>query len=975
MGPDWNVRGDAAPFCFRETASAARYEKMLRTLPARAASELPQFLACSANVDQAVLQMEGLLQRHQTEATAAFESSSLALRACVALFGSSQWLGQTLLQNPDLLQLFARPMGLEPERRIEDFREQFARFRLRSHESALPVLLARFKRREYVRIFTRELLGLASVSEITGEISALSDVMIERALEHCESELRRQYQGWPQLRSERGRVYPARFAVLALGKLGGNELNYSSDVDLLYLYDDAEDAGAIVVTAHEFFTRLAQELTAVLSSVSADGQVFRVDLRLRPQGASGEMVAGCAQALRYYRSTARDWELQALLKLRVSAGDATLAGEFVEQAQELIYCKELSLSAIQTAAESMEKIKRAARRQSAGDVDVKNGVGGLREIEFVAQCLQRVHGRGEPWLRSSGTLFALQKLHDKGHIGDAEFRELGATYVLLRTIEHRLQCRQGVQAHRLPKAADEQEALLRSLGAEEAASVEKLRQIMQSASGLCARVLKLGSHERSEEVTAYSLNLGTPGVDRLRREIAGRSAVLADALAAGVGDGRLANLQRYLAAASTGEERVKAALENVEWIEGALPVFAHSGLATTILACHPDDICALFGECKGEAGESISDRLRIEARRCSLRLLGRTILEAAQVWETLREFSQCLDRILQTAFGATEAPEGFAVFAVGRLGTCELDVISDADLVFLRSAECDAEAAERCARSLVAMLSGYTQEGSVIVVDTRIRPHGGEGELVTSTRKLAQYFESDAQAWETLAFGKLRWIAGDTRLVKDVDAAVAGLRRRFAGTGRTGNATATTRGAVGGRASAGLFGTVPDTSFGTLFGAPSGTPLGASSGTPSDKRTGFIADLRTMRKRIADSGGAESFRSGPGGLFDIDFLVGMLEARGLLPTAGRQLPERLEALRESGLLTGDETRTLLGAVELFRSVDHAIRVVDGRSRKWLPESDELRAGVEKLVGAEGLDGRLRAGMNSVRAIFNLYFDD
>ena len=182
---------------------------------------------------------------------------------------------------------------LRTAREAEDFREQFARFRLRSHETPLTVLLARFKRREYVRIFTRELLGLASLAEITAEISALSDVLIEQALLHCESELRRRYQGWPQLRSGQERVYPARFSVLALGKLGGNELNYSSDIDLLYLCDDAEDAGTLSISAREFFTRLAQELTAVLSNVSADGQVFRVDLRLRPQGTSGEMVAGC----------------------------------------------------------------------------------------------------------------------------------------------------------------------------------------------------------------------------------------------------------------------------------------------------------------------------------------------------------------------------------------------------------------------------------------------------------------------------------------------------------------------------------------------------------------------------------------------------------------------------------------------------------------------------------------------------------
>ena len=173
-GPDSNVRGTAPAFVFSDTGSQARYANICKLLPARAASQLPQFLAESGNRDQAVLQMEALLQQHPSEALAAFEASALALRATVALFASSQWLGQTLLQNPDLLQLLARPMGLEAARCADYFREQFARFRLRSHLTALPVLLARFKRREYVRIFVRELLGLAPLTEITEEISCFA---------------------------------------------------------------------------------------------------------------------------------------------------------------------------------------------------------------------------------------------------------------------------------------------------------------------------------------------------------------------------------------------------------------------------------------------------------------------------------------------------------------------------------------------------------------------------------------------------------------------------------------------------------------------------------------------------------------------------------------------------------------------------------------------------------------------------------
>jgi len=918
---DTNVRGNAPAFVFADTGSEARYANICKLLPARAASELPQFLAESGNLDQAMLQMEALLQQHPSEAIAAFEASALALRAAVALFASSQWLGQTLLQNPDLLQLFARPTGLETARCTDDFREQFARFRLRSHLTALPVLLARFKRREYVRIFVRELLGLAPLTEITEEISALSDVMIERALWHCESKLRARYQGWPQVRSSHGRVRPARFSVLSLGKLGGNELNYSSDIDLLYLCDDAGDAGTISIPAREFFTRLAQELTTVLSTVSVDGQVFRVDLRLRPQGASGEMVAGCAQALRYYRSVAHDWELQALLKLRRSAGDRMLAREFVEQVQKLIYCEPLSLSAIQTAARSLERIRGGVVRKGNGGLDVKNGPGGLREIEFLVQCLQRVHGGGEPWLRSSGTLVALQKLHDKGHIGDAEFRELVATYGLLRAMEHRLQCLQGVQAHRLPQAAREQAALFRSLADPTASSASDLERIMKSASDLCAHVLRLGLGEPSGEVMAVSLGLGAPGAERLTRELAGRSEALALALAAEVGDPTLQNLRRFLAASSTGEERIRSALENAPWIERALPVFARSALATSILARHPEDIVALFHPLEPETRSSISDQLRIEWRRTTLRSLGRSFLEKKAVWEILREHSRGFDQILRQALSAVDAPEGFAVFAVGRLGTCELDVLSDADLIFLRTAECNPEAAERCARSLVAMLSGYTREGSVIAVDTRLRPHGREGELVVSSRQFAQYFESEAKAWETLAFGKLRWIAGAECLAGEASESLLGLRKRFASS------------------------------------------------------PGFVQELRSMRKRIADSGATPSFKTGPGGIYDLDFLLGLLEAGGALQATGKQLPQRLEALLERELLSPEQAGDLLHAADLFRRVEHAVRGVEGRSRTWLPESDRLRASVEKILECSDLDGALRAEMGQVRSMFVSFFRD
>ncbi len=222
---------------------------------------------------------------------------------------------------------------------------------------------------------------------------------------------------------------------------------------------------------------------------------------------------------------------------------------------------------------------------------------------------------------------------------------------------------------------------------------------------------------------------------------------------------------------------------------------------------------------------------------------------------------------------------------------------------------------------MVSLLSGYTREGSVIAVDTRLRPHGGEGELVTSLRQLSQYCESEAKAWETLAFSKMRWIAGANGLETHVGEALNGLRQRYAAS------------------------------------------------------AGFVPQLRAMRKRLEDSASAESFKTGPGGLYDLDFLLGLLEARASLSSAGRQMRERLSKLMNQGYLSAEQGRVLLHAAELFRSADHAIRIVVGRSRRWPPESEEARQAVERTTGISALHDALHSEMGAVRSIFDSIFSD
>ncbi len=249
----------------------------------------------------------------------------------------------------------------------EDFEENFAHLRARSAETDTAARLARFKRREYVRIMLRDVLGIATLAETTAEISALSDVLIEHALFEVQAQLQRRF-GTPQRLNSEGRLQDSRFAVLALGKLGGNELNYSSDIDLLYLYDGGDDPADAAISNREYFIRLAQQLTELLSRHTPEGPVFRIDLRLRPQGSEGEPAVPLSHAIRYYSHVAHDWELQAMIKARHVAGDVGLARELVRAVEPYVYRPEVNFLAIKTALETRDKIGSHRRKSLLREV-------------------------------------------------------------------------------------------------------------------------------------------------------------------------------------------------------------------------------------------------------------------------------------------------------------------------------------------------------------------------------------------------------------------------------------------------------------------------------------------------------------------------------------------------------------------------------------------------------------------------------
>jgi glutamate-ammonia-ligase adenylyltransferase len=802
--------------------ASANLAKISGRAPSVVVRTLRNLLAESPDPDAALNLFERLCDNSSAEVLRQMERHPFLVHYAVLVFGYSQYLGETLIQNTDLFAALARERMLDRTHSRDDFRESFARFRSRSFETDVSLLLARFKRREYIRIMIRDVLAIATLAETTGEISALSDVLIEEALRATDMALRNRY-GASQRADEHGRGLDVPFAVLSLGKLGGNELNYNSDVDLLYVYGDGERPSPAEISNREYFIRLAQQVTDVLSRPTQEGAVFRIDLRLRPQGHEGEPAISLRHALHYYAAVAHDWEMQALIKARHSAGDLPLARAFIRGVQPFVYKEQLNFSAIETAIAARRKMteRRSRAVTQVSTTDVKVDTGGIRDIEFLVQCLQRVYGGKEPWLRSGGTLFSLQKLHDKGHISGKDFHELTLAYSFLRKVEHRLQLRRGQQTHRLPGSPEELRALSKAVGDDEARQPERRGIAEEVAAGMAAVAQiyqRIVHSQQMEQHDEFRLTTGSEfGSDQTLTQVLERLAVDAPKVHRVAVQGAAQpevrrNLQRFLSSASTSSDRYAELLRSPQALERALSLFAASEHLTEILVRHPDEIESLahinsdpswfppglfagepvahghayhdttfayIGSAELPAGEKLA-LLRRHYRHRLFVAGARDLMERRSVQASLRELTLAADDASRAAVEIAEPPPGFALLALGRLGTREFDIASDADLLFVRSEQTDKIAAIEAAQRIVQALAAYTREGTLFAVDPRLRPQGGAGELVFTPEQLGVYFANEAKAWEALSYTKLRCVAGDTTLGTSAVRAVRKCFRRFA---------------------------------------------------------------------------------------------------------------------------------------------------------------------------------------------------
>jgi glutamate-ammonia-ligase adenylyltransferase len=449
----------------------ARGERNLAALAAHLGDErfaalagpLTRLLPGTADPDMALNHLERLLAQPvaQNRLPELLAADARGLDAILHLLATSQFFADTLAADPDAIGLVLAPPARSPST-AELTQQLQADVEAANDDSAVLRAFRRFRRRHMLRVGINDVIRDRTLEEITRDLARVADASIEVALQTALRTTARKF-GEPTTAASQ----PAKLAALAFGKLGGDELNYSSDIDLMFVYDeDGETIGRRSggVPNSEFFARAISELIRLLSHVTADGFAYRVDLRLRPEGARGPLARPFAGTLSYYDVMGRTWERQALIKLRPVAGDVDLGRRFVAAIEPFVYRKYFSFSEINEVKALKRRMEQQAARAGADDRDVKTGRGGIRDIEYTVQFLQLLNGGDLPAVRQRNTLLALEALEIAGCLTPQETYFLADAYRFLRRTEHRLQLLFDLQTHTLPQSADELRKLALRMG-------------------------------------------------------------------------------------------------------------------------------------------------------------------------------------------------------------------------------------------------------------------------------------------------------------------------------------------------------------------------------------------------------------------------------------------------------------------------------------------------------------------------------
>jgi [glutamine synthetase] adenylyltransferase / [glutamine synthetase]-adenylyl-L-tyrosine phosphorylase len=425
-------------------------------LIAAVATHLASILPEVSDPDRVLVSLERFFTavRSPLSAGTLFQRNPESLTILARLFSSSPYLADLVITDPEAWEEI-RLGGGRPEKKEALAAALAGEMGRLEDDAAVLAALRRFKRRQTLRIAYGDIVGGQRLETVVAQISHVADCIVAAALQAAVAGVGRQ-RGTPLDHDGR----PATIAVFALGKLGGGELNYSSDIDLVFVCSgDGRVVGPKPCSALEFFERVVQETLRLLTETTPLGSAYRVDLRLRPHGTNGPVLMPADQLLQYYDQAGRTWERQAWVKARCVAGDAALGSRLLAELEPWIYRLWLSAADISGIKSLKRRIEQRASRAGDDGRDVKHGRGGIRDVEFTIQFLQLLNGGATPRVRTGNTLEAIRRLAETGSLTDQERSILERTYTLLRTIEHRLQILYDVQTHRLPPTALERRRL------------------------------------------------------------------------------------------------------------------------------------------------------------------------------------------------------------------------------------------------------------------------------------------------------------------------------------------------------------------------------------------------------------------------------------------------------------------------------------------------------------------------------------
>ena len=805
----------------------------------------------------------------------------------------------------------------------------------------------------------QDILGNADLESLTLQLSLLADALIDAAVRIATVQV-----------ADRFPVPPITpFAVIGLGKLGGSELNYSSDIDVMFVYGEEGEGREGGYTYHEYFNALAERITQNLSRSTGEGHLYRVDTRLRPESGAGPLARALQSYLAYYESRGELWERQMLIKARPVAGDRSLGEAFLAMIDPFVYPR----SFFHHPAESVARIKARIESSIKGEANIKLMRGGIRDIEFLVQTLQLLNGGRTKQVRTGNTLKAIRALSSRALLSAQEEMHLTTAYTFYRTLEHRLQVMLNTQTHELPSDTAPRTALARRAGLRSdgeltrrlelnLALVRKIfdqvltvrddssTQTIKAAvdGGLpdeaVAVLLKnFGFRDlRQASRTLKTLSMGSALTDARELDTRARDAlrkVVAELFEeirqTPDPDMTLANLAHVVSAQRVREQFYsqlgdkgfrKFLLDICSQGSRLARALSSDPLMLETLAANPQLLAQPFATGLPETDNLLAFKTRQEVRVGIRHILGFSTFE--QFTAEVTALADCvITRLVSRRAPDAETGEmPFAVFALGKYGSRELLLRSDLDLMFVARTKGTRQRAimEKLAERILGDLTAFSDGGSLYEVDARLRPEGKNAPLLVDVEAYERYLLNRALLWERQALTRCRFVCGDPRLGEDVLRLVGHFVYE--------------------------------------------SPLPAKWTTIAvEMRRKMEGRQRTRLSEVID------LKTGAGGMVDVEFVAQWCAMKAGAERQNLRNRPTVEVVEAIGppWISSEEASSLIEAYRFYRIVEKTIRIMFDERSTLLPEERKLEILSRALSfpTSDALRTAVRSHMKATRTLF------